>query len=150
MGVQMAQKRTVGDPFDPSNQNGPQIDDTQMEKILEMIESGKSEGARLMTGGERIGCKGYFIQPTVFADVTEQMRIGREEIFGPVQSIFKFSTVDDAIEAGTVWVNCVNTVQRYAPFGGYKMSGVGREFGQVGLEELTEVKTVYIKTSTKI
>ncbi|KAI0239677.1 Aldehyde dehydrogenase [Lamellibrachia satsuma] len=172
--AERAARRTVGSPFDPANENGPQIDEVQTKKVLELIESGKTQGARLMCGGNRIGEKGYFIQPTVFADVTEDMRIGSEEIFGPVQSIFKFETMDEVIEkanrtqyglaaavhtkdieraltvahsirAGTLWVNnfCSGPVQ--CPFGGYKMSGNGREHGMDGLAEYYETKSVIIK-----
>ncbi|KAI0220811.1 Aldehyde dehydrogenase, partial [Lamellibrachia satsuma] len=154
--AERAARRTVGSPFDPASENGPQIDEAQTKKVLELIESGKTQGARLMCGGNRIGEKGYFVQPTVFADVTEDMRIGSEEIFGPVQSIFKFETMDEVIEkanrtqyglaaavhtkdiekaltvahsirAGMLWVNNYFSPQVQTPFGGYKMSGNGRE-----------------------
>lgn len=155
------------------------MDETQLNKILELIESGKTQGAKLLVGGSRVGDKGYFVQPTVFAYVTGDMRIAKEEIFGPVQSIFKFSDIDDVIEkandthyglaagvftkdldtaitvanslqAGTVWVNTYNHVTAQAPFGGFKMSGQGREFGLYGVEAYLEVKTVYIRTPTKV
>jgi retinal dehydrogenase len=176
--AERAARRTTGNPFDATNENGPQIDDVQLAKILELIESGKTEGARLLCGGKRIGDKGYFVEPTVFADVTPKMRIAKEEIFGPVQSIFKFKDIDDVIEqandthyglaaavftkdlntallvsnslqAGTVWVNTFGNVTPQAPFGGYKMSGQGREFGLYGVEPFLEVKTVYIGTPVK-
>jgi acyl-CoA reductase-like NAD-dependent aldehyde dehydrogenase len=176
--VERAMRRKTGDPFDETTENGPQVDDNQMNKILELIESGKSQGARLLCGGKRFGDKGYFIEPTVFADVTSDMRIAKEEIFGPVQSIFKFKDIDEVIEkandthyglaagvftkdldtailvansldAGTVWVNTYNSTTPQAPFGGYKMSGQGREFGSYGLEPYLEVKTVLIRTPTK-
>jgi len=176
--VERARKRTVGNPFDSGNENGAQIDETQMNKILGLIESGKGEGAELLCGGNRIGDKGYFIEPTVFTKVTGCMKIAKEEIFGPVQLIFKFKDTDDvieqandthyglaaaiftkdldtaitvsnALEAGTVWVNCYNHFTMQAPFGGYKMSGHGREYGLYGIEPFLEVKTVYVKTSTK-
>jgi acyl-CoA reductase-like NAD-dependent aldehyde dehydrogenase len=95
---EMAQKRILGDPFDSKTQQGPQIDELQFKKIQDLIESGKKEGARCVTGGSRWGDKGYYIQPTVFADVKDNMRIAKEEIFGPVQSIFKFENVEEAIE----------------------------------------------------
>jgi acyl-CoA reductase-like NAD-dependent aldehyde dehydrogenase len=177
--VERAKKRTVGDPFDVKNENGPQVDETQMKKILELIESGKSQGAKLQTGGERCGDKGYFVQPTVFTDVTADMRIAKEEIFGPVQCIFKFKDIEEVIEkandthyglaatvftkdldtaitiansleAGSIWVNTTNYVTSQAPFGGFKMSGQGREYGLYGIEGYLEVKTVYIKTPTKV
>lgn len=177
--VERAKKRTVGDPFDIKNENGPQVDETQMKKILGLIESGKSEGAKLLCGGERAGDKGYFVQPTVFADCSGDMKIAKEEIFGPVQCIFKFKDTEDVIEkandthyglaaavftkdldtaitvansleAGTVWVNCYNYITMQGPFGGYKMSGQGREFGLYGIDAYLEVKTVYVKTSVKV
>lgn len=177
--VERAKKRTVGDPFDPKNENGPQVDETQLKKILELIESGKSEGAKLECGGKRVGDKGYFVEPTVFTDVNSSMRVAKEEIFGPVQLIFKFKDVEEVIEkandtsyglaaavftknidtalkvansleAGTVWVNTYNHFAFQAPFGGYKMSGQGREFGHYGLDAFLEVKTVYVRTPTKL
>ncbi|XP_077865119.1 aldehyde dehydrogenase, mitochondrial-like [Saccoglossus kowalevskii] len=176
--VERARNRTIGNPFDKSNEQGPQVDEEQMNKILELIESGKAEGAKLMCGGARHGDKGFFIQPTVFADVKDNMRIAKEEIFGPVMQILKFSTIDEVIErannscyglaaavnttdlnkaiaiangvrAGTVWVNCFDVFGAQAPFGGYKMSGSGRELGEYGLEAYTEVKTVTIQIPQK-
>eukprot|EP00058_Branchiostoma_floridae_P006753 XP_002592241.1 hypothetical protein BRAFLDRAFT_261794 [Branchiostoma floridae] len=176
--VERAKSRTVGDPFDPRNENGPQVDLDQYKKILSMIESGKKEGAKLECGGEAAGEKGYFIQPTVFTDVNDNMTIAKEEIFGPVMSIMKFKDIDDVIrrandttyglvaavytknldtamtmsnslQAGTVWVNCYNRIYPQAPFGGFKASGLGRELGEYGLEQYTEVKTVTIKLPQK-
>lgn len=177
--VERAKKRTVGDPFELTNENGPQVDETQMKKILELIESGKTEGAQLQCGGKRVGDKGYFIEPTVFTGVNPTMRMAKEEIFGPVQLIFKFKDIDDVIdkandthyglaaavftkdldtaikvsnslEAGTVWVNTYNHFAFQAPFGGFKMSGQGREFGLYGIEAFLEIKTVVIRTPTKL
>lgn len=171
--VARAQKKTVGDPFDTKNENGPQVDEEQYKKILSLIQSGKDEKARLMCGGDRLGNIGYFIQPTVFADVTDDMRIAKEEIFGPVQQIIKFKTMEEVIpranntayglaasvftrdinkaltyansvRAGTIWINCYHVVQPQAPFGGYKESGIGREHGEEGVNEYCEVKTVTI------
>jgi len=82
-----ARNRTVGDPFDPKTEQGPQIDQAQFDKIMNFIESGRDEGAKLVCGGERVGDRGYFVQPTVFADVQDDMKIAREEIFGPVMSV---------------------------------------------------------------
>jgi len=176
--VERAKKRTVGDPFDEKNESGPQIDDDQFKKILELIEAGKKEGAKLMCGGARLGSKGFFIQPTVFANVTDDMRIAKEEIFGPVQQIIKFKTIEEVIpranntsyglaasvftkdiekaltiansvRAGTVWVNCYHVVGPGTPFGGYKESGIGREYAEEGMLEYCEVKTVTIKTAEK-
>jgi len=176
--VDRAKARTVGDPFDVKIEQGPQVDDDQFKKILELIESGKKEGAKLLCGGTRSGDKGYFIKPTVFADVSDNMRIAKEEIFGPVQQIMKFKSIDELIEranktvyglaaavftknidnaltianslrAGTVWVNCYNAFAAQTPFGGFKMSGNGRELGEYGLDNYTEIKTVTIKVPQK-
>ncbi|XP_046667671.1 aldehyde dehydrogenase, mitochondrial [Homalodisca vitripennis] len=173
-----AKKRKVTNPFEPDCELGPVVDGEQHSKILDFIESGKKEGARLVAGGNRVGDKGFFIQPTVFADVTDNMRIAREEIFGPVQQLLKFKTIDEVIErannteyglaaavysknidtvntivqavkAGTVWVNCYNVLEAQAPFGGFKMSGNGRELGEYGLQAYTEVKTVIVKIPSK-
>ena len=169
-----ASNRTVGDPFDPKTEQGPQVDQAQFEKVLSYIDSGRSEGAKLVCGGARVGDKGYFIQPTVFADVQDDMKIAKEEIFGPVMSIIPFKSVDEVVEranrteyglaaavwtrdiskahsiadsvrAGTVWVNCYNVLDPRSPFGGFKQSGIGRELGEYGLQQDTEVKSVIIK-----
>ncbi|KAH3814993.1 aldehyde dehydrogenase, mitochondrial-like [Dreissena polymorpha] len=177
--VTRAKARPVGDPFDPKNDSGAQVSEEQFEKILSLIESGKAEGAKLECGGARLGTEGYFIQPTVFSGVTDNMRIAREEIFGPVQQIIKFKDMEEVVarandtnyglaaacftkdldtantftsrvEAGTVWVNCFNVFQAHAPFGGFKMSGIGRELGEYGLTQYTEVKNVFVKTPMKL
>ena len=96
--VERAKKRTVGNPFDFNNEQGPQVDEEQMNKILGYVDSGKQQGAKLLTGGSRFGERGYFVQPTVFSDVTDDMKICKEEIFGPIQSIQKVKNVEDAIE----------------------------------------------------
>jgi aldehyde dehydrogenase (NAD+) len=169
-----ARKRAVGDPFDPKTEQGPQVDDAQFEKVMGYIQSGRNEGARLVCGGERFGDRGYFIQPTVFAGVQDDMKIAREEIFGPVMSIIPFKGVEEVVDranrttyglaaavwtrdiqkalaisnsvrAGTVWVNCYNVLDTRAPFGGFKQSGIGRELGEYGLQQYTEVKTVTVK-----
>ncbi|HEX3743975.1 MAG TPA: aldehyde dehydrogenase family protein [Bryobacteraceae bacterium] len=169
-----ARRRTVGDPFDANTEQGPQVDQDQYNKVMHYIHTGKNEGARLVCGGDRVGDRGYFIQPTVFADVKDDMTIAREEIFGPVMSIIKFRDIDDVVEranrteyglaaavwtrdigkahaiannvrAGTVWVNCYDVFDAAAPFGGFKQSGIGRELGEYGLHQYTEVKTVTIK-----
>jgi aldehyde dehydrogenase (NAD+) len=169
-----AKNRTVGDPFDPKTEQGPQVDNAQFEKVMGYIGSGRDEGAKLVCGGERVGDKGYFIQPTVFADVQDDMKIAKEEIFGPVMSIIPFKNVDevvqranrteyglaaavwtrdikkahsiaDNIRAGTVWVNCYNVLDPRSPFGGFKQSGIGRELGEYGLQQYTEVKSVIMK-----
>jgi aldehyde dehydrogenase (NAD+) len=169
-----AQKRTVGDPFDAGTEQGPQVDKTQLDRVLGYIESGQSEGAKLNCGGGRVGDRGYFVEPTVFSDVQDNMKIAREEIFGPVMSIIRFKNLDEVIDranktvyglaagvwtrdigkalaiannvrSGTVWVNCYNVLDTAAPFGGFKQSGIGRELGEYGLQQYTEVKTVVVK-----
>ncbi|CDK27649.1 unnamed protein product [Kuraishia capsulata CBS 1993] len=168
-----AEKVKVGDPFEEGVFQGAQTSEKQLNSILNYIKVGKEEGARVITGGERFGTKGYFIKPTIFGDVTEEMKIVKEEIFGPVVSITKFSTVDEAvklannsnyglaagvhtadlnraidvsgrIKAGTIWVNTYNDFHHMVPFGGYGESGVGRELGAEALENYTQVKAVRV------
>jgi len=165
--------RKVGDPFDPSTEMGPQVDKAQFDKILSYIDKGKQQGATCVTGGERHGDKGFFIKPTIFSEVKDDMAIARDEIFGPVLSVIRFHEVEEVIEranttdyglaaavwtrdigkahaiasrvrAGTVWVNCYDVFDAAAPFGGFKMSGIGRELGEYALQLYTEVKTVYV------
>ena len=141
---------------------------------MSYIDSGKDEGAELLTGGKRTGEAGYFIEPTVFANVQDDMKIAREEIFGPVMGIMKFHDIEEVVaranntpyglaaavwtrnienahaiannvRAGTVWVNCFDVFDAAAPFGGFKQSGIGREMGEYALQQYTEVKTVTIK-----
>ena len=95
--VARAQQRRVGDPLDPGTQQGPQVDQSQFDRVMGYIESGRSDGATLACGGERVGNRGYFIRPTVFADVQDDMKIAREEIFGPVMSVIAFKDVDEVI-----------------------------------------------------
>uniref|UniRef100_A0AC35UBH7 Aldedh domain-containing protein n=1 Tax=Rhabditophanes sp. KR3021 TaxID=114890 RepID=A0AC35UBH7_9BILA len=175
---EVVEKRKLGDPFDASVDQGPQIDNNQVETILKYIDIGKKEGARLVTGGKRYGTKGCFVEPTVFADVTSDMRIAQEEIFGPVACIIKFEDtkdiiakandtiyglaagvytkdIDQALEvannmrAGTVWVNCYDVFSPAAAFGGYGASGLGRDLGEYALASYTEVKTVTMKVNQK-
>jgi len=149
-----------------------------LDKILTYIDYGQKDGAKLEVGGKRIGTEGYFVEPTVFSNVTDDNRIATDEIFGPVQSIIKFKTLDEAIEranktsyglasgiltkninhaltfanaaeAGSVWVNCYNALSASTPFGGYKESGIGRELGDEGLNLYLETKTVSIKIPCK-
>ncbi|KAF7402934.1 hypothetical protein HZH66_005201 [Vespula vulgaris] len=167
----------VGDPFNSETNQGPQIDEEMFNKVLYFINSGKEEGAVLETGGERYGNVGFFIKPTVFSHVTDKMKIASEEIFGPVQCILKFDTMEEvieranktmyglaagvltnnidkaitfanAVEAGSVWVNHYDAITPQTPFGGYKKSGIGRELGEEGLKEYLENKTVSIKLPT--
>nr|ACH63235.1 alcohol dehydrogenase [Rheum australe] len=169
--VEMAKNWPVGDPFDPSVQQGPQVDKVQFDRILSYIEHGKREGATLLTGGNPLGDKGYYIQPTIFADVMDNMMIAKDEIFGPVLSLMKFKTIEEGIaranatryglaagivtksldiantvarsvKAGTVWINCYFAFDNDAAFGGYKMSGFGKDNGMEALYKYTQVKTV--------
>ncbi|GAB4839819.1 hypothetical protein Ancab_020529 [Ancistrocladus abbreviatus] len=166
-----AMRRSVGDPFRKDIEQGPQIDSEQFEKILGYIRSGVEGGATLETGGERLGVKGYYIKPTVFSDVKDDMLIAKDEIFGPVQSIMKFKDLEEvihranatryglaagvftqdidtantltrALRVGTVWVNCFDTFDAAIPFGGFKMSGQGREKGIYSLSNYLQVKAV--------
>ncbi|XP_070701729.1 retinaldehyde dehydrogenase 3 [Pempheris klunzingeri] len=174
--IENAKKIVIGDPLDPKTSHGPQIDQQQFDKIIDLIESGKKEGARLEYGGAPVGEKSLYIQPTIFSGVKDHMRIAKEEIFGPVQCIFSFKSqqkaveranssqyglvsavfttnmdralaVSAALETGTVWINCYNALHAQTPFGGYKMSGNGRELGEYALAEYSEVKAVTIKLS---
>jgi aldehyde dehydrogenase (NAD+) len=169
-------KMVPGDPLDPKTRFGPVSSKKQLETVLRYIDAGKNEGATLVAGGSRtdIGTgKGYFVQPTVFADVTPEMTISREEIFGPVLATIEFADLDEAIakandtqyglaagvwtrdikkahyvarklQAGTVWVNTYNVYDTAAPFGGYKQSGFGREMSAHAIEHYTQIKTVWI------
>lgn len=176
--VEIAKNRVVGNPFDLKTDQGPQVDGTQLAKILDLIESGNKEGANLLYGGAKHGDKGFFVQPTVFSDVQDDMRIAKEEIFGPVMQIMKFKDMDDliaranntiyglaasvfssnidkinmvasAVRAGVVWVNCYDVLDAQAPFGGFKESGIGRELGEYGIQQYSEVKTITIKLPQK-
>ncbi|GMY24894.1 aldehyde dehydrogenase family 2 member B4, mitochondrial-like [Fagus crenata] len=166
-----AVRRVVGDPFKSGVEQGPQIDLEQFEKVLRYIRAGIQSNATLECGGDRFGSKGYFIQPTVFSNVQDDMLIAKDEIFGPVQSIFKFKDIDEvirranatryglaagvftksldtantltrALRAGTVWINCFDVFDAAIPFGGYKMSGIGREKGIYSLHNYLQVKAV--------
>jgi aldehyde dehydrogenase (NAD+) len=175
--ARMAEKtrtRKVGDPFDPTTEQGPQVSDEQFGKVMSYIDSGRTDGAKLLCGGGRVGEQGYFIEPTVFTDVRDDMKIAQEEIFGPVMSIIPFEDLDDVVRranrtdyglaaavwtrdlskahsiaarvrAGTVWVNCYDVFDAAAPFGGFKQSGIGRELGEYGLRNYTEIKTVTVR-----
>ena len=171
--IQRTKKQKVGDPFDPNTTQGPQVSEEQFNKILGYINSGKECGAKLQLGGGRVGKKGYFVEPTVFTNVKDEHKIAQEEIFGPVMSVIEFSDVDEVIQrgnrtmyglaaavwtrditkahrlaaelkAGTVWINCYDVFDAAAPFGGFKMSGLGRELGEYALRNYTEVKTVTV------
>jgi aldehyde dehydrogenase (NAD+) len=171
-----AKKMVAGDPLDPRTRLGAIASKSQLERVLGYIETGKKEGAVLVAGGARtdIGTgKGYFLQPTVFDNVTPEMTIAREEIFGPVLATIEFSDLDEAIarandtpyglaaavwtrdikkahyvarrlQAGTVWINTYNVYDTAAPFGGYKQSGFGREMSVHALQHYTQVKSVWV------
>jgi len=172
--AEKAKERKIGDPLDPKTEQGPQVSKEQLDKILGYCELGQKEGATLMTGGHRHGDKGFFVEPTIFDNVKDDMAIAKDEIFGPVVSVLPFQKVDEVIEranrttyglaaavwtqdidkahlfarqvkAGTVWVNCYHVVDTTTPFGGFKMSGQGRENGEAALEHYTETKTVTVK-----
>jgi aldehyde dehydrogenase (NAD+) len=169
--VKRAATRKLGDPFDSETTQGPQVDQAQFDKILSYIDKGHEGGAKCVTGGKRFGTKGFYIEPTVFDHVKDDMPIATDEIFGPVMSILPFKSADEVIErannsfyglaaavwtqdvkkahkfahsvrAGTVWVNCYDVFDAAAPFGGFKMSGIGRELGAAALQNYTELKTV--------
>ncbi|XP_042975404.1 aldehyde dehydrogenase family 2 member C4-like isoform X2 [Carya illinoinensis] len=170
--VEKARAWIVGDPFDPKAQQGPQVDLKQFEKILSYIEHGKREGATLLTGGKPVADqKGYYIEPTIFADVKEEMLIAKDEIFGPVMALAQFKTIEEAIKranstryglaagivtkdlnvantvsrsvrAGTIWISCYFALDNDCPFGGYKMSGFGKDFGLEALHKYLQVKSV--------
>ncbi len=172
--AEKAKERKLGDPLDPTTEQGPQVSQEQMDKILGYCDRGQKEGATLMVGGHRFGNKGFFVEPTIFDNVKDDMAIARDEIFGPVVSVLPFQGVDEVIDranrtyyglaaavwtkdvdkahlfarkvkAGTVWVNCYHVVDVNTPFGGFKMSGQGRENGEAALEHYTELKTVTVK-----
>jgi aldehyde dehydrogenase (NAD+) len=166
-----------GIPTDPATTMGAIISKAQLDRVMSYIASAKQEGARPLCGGGPPSdpklANGFYVEPTVFADVTMAMRIAREEIFGPVLSILKFKDTQEVIRrandtcyglaaavwtrnlqrahqvaanvrAGTVWVNCYDVFDAAAPFGGFKMSGIGRELGEAGLANYTELKTVTV------
>ena len=176
--VDRAKKTTVGDPLDKNTRMGPVISKGQLDRVMSYVESGKAEGARLVAGGDRPAnlAKGFFVNPTIFADVKNTMKIAREEIFGPVLSVLTFKDAADvtaqandsmyglaaavwtkdvkkahrvarAVKAGTVWVNTYNLYDAALPFGGYKQSGFGRELGRDALDQYTQTKSVWVDLS---
>ena len=163
----------LGDPLDIETQMGPLVSAAQVEKVLAYIDLAKTEGATLVTGGGRAAQAGCFVQPTVFADVTDDMTLAREEVFGPVMAVLDFDTEAEAVarangtefglaagvftadltrahrvigqlQAGTCWINAYNLTPVEAPFGGVKASGVGRENGHAAVEHYSQVKSVYV------
>jgi aldehyde dehydrogenase (NAD+) len=172
--AEKAKKRMVGDPLHLETEQGPQVSQEQLDKILHYVKIGQDQGANLLVGGKRVGNRGYFVEPTIFDNVKDDMTIARDEIFGPVVSVLPFKNMDEVIaranstyyglaagiwtknidkahtyarevKAGTIWVNCYHVVDTTTPFGGFKMSGQGRENGEAALEHYTETKTVTIK-----
>ena len=172
-------KIRIGDPLDPETQMGPLINKSQHEKVAGYIEIGKQEGARLVAGGGIPSLQGFeggfFVEPTVFADVADGMRIAREEIFGPVMAVLRFDTEDEVLsrandtefglsagvftrdiprahrviaelQAGTCWINAYNLTPVEIPFGGFKQSGIGRENGTDALAHYSQLKSVYVET----
>lgn len=178
--VKLFEKVKVGLPWEKDTMMGPQVSEPQLNKILGYVEVGKKEGAKIATGGHRITKegldKGFFMEPTIFVDVDNKMRIAQEEIFGPVLCVIKFKTEEEvikmandsefglagavwtkdinralrvagAIETGRVWVNNYNNLPAHTPFGGYKKSGIGRETHKMMLEHYTQKKNIYISLS---
>ena len=172
----IAKRMVPGDPLDPSTRLGALVDETQMNRVLGYIHSGREQGARLHCGGERVRQEsgGYYVEPTVFDDVSPQMTIAREEIFGPVLATIPFDTIDEAISiansteyglaaaiwsrdinlahkaaralrSGMVYVNCYDADDITVPFGGYKQSGIGRDKSLHAFEKYTELKTTWIE-----
>jgi aldehyde dehydrogenase (NAD+) len=174
--VGRAKKMQPADPLDPKTRMGAIVSQEQMQTVLGYIDAGKKEGAKLIAGGNRVsldGSKGFFIEPTIFGDVNNDMKIAQEEIFGPVLSVLSFDDVEQVVEqanrnpyglaaavwtkdvrkahqvsrllkAGTVWINTYGLMDAALPFGGYKASGFGRELGAHAIEHYTEVKTVWL------
>jgi aldehyde dehydrogenase (NAD+) len=166
-----AKKQRIGDPFDQATTQGPQVSQEQLDTIMSYIEAGKAAGARCVAGGERVDRPGFFVEPTIFDNVDDDMTIAKEEIFGPVLCVMRFKDADEVVrrgnktiyglaaavwtkdidkanrvaaglKAGTVWVNCYNVFDVAVPFGGFKMSGLGRESGEYVLANYAEVKAV--------
>lgn len=165
----------IGDPLDPSVTLGPVISDKQMQRVLDYIDIGRREGAQAIAGGERLGSRGYFIQPTVLTGVTGTMRVAQEEIFGPVVSVLSFTDEDEAIslangtdyslagaiwtrdidrahrvsdrlDAGTVWINTYGPTDARLPWGGMGgQSGIGRDLGRAALDNYTEQKAIWLQ-----
>jgi acyl-CoA reductase-like NAD-dependent aldehyde dehydrogenase len=169
-------KLTQGDPLDPKTRVGPQVSEAQMTQVLSYVDKGKAEGARLVCGGERPAGRGFFVRPTIFTGVRNDMTLAREEIFGPVLAVVRFKDPEEVIaaandtpyglaaavwtrdikkahrtarllQAGTVWINTYGLYDNAMPFGGMKQSGYGRELGRQGLLEYTQTKSVWVDLS---
>jgi len=169
-----AKSRRIGDPLDSDTQQGPQVSQEQLDKILGYVDIGQKQGTKLVTGGQKAGERGFYVEPTIFDGVKDDMAIAKDEIFGPVVSVLPFKSAEEVfdranrtyyglaaaiwtkdidkahlyakhVKAGTVWVNCYHIVDSSTPFGGFKMSGHGRENGEAALELYTELKTVTVK-----
>lgn len=168
-----AKSMIVGDPLHPKTRTGSLVSQEQLDRVLSYIEKGKNEGANILVGGERVGVEGFYLQPTIFDNVNNNMTIAQEEIFGPVASVITFDGIDEAIKiandssfglaagvwtndikkairfaksvkAGSIWVNTYNMTDNALPFGGFKESGIGREMGKAAMDIYTETKTVWI------
>lgn len=171
----------VGDPFNEETFQGPQVSEAQFDRVLDYIKIGKTEGARVVTGGGQHEdlTQGYFVKPTIFADVKQDMRIYQEEIFGPVAAVVPFETEEEAlqmannsiyglasavftqsiqrahrvaagIQSGMVWINSSQDASIHMPFGGVKQSGIGRELGEAGLDAYLQTKSVHVNLGMKI
>eukprot|EP01100_Stratorugosa_tubuloviscum_P014942 TRINITY_DN828_c2_g1_i1.p1 TRINITY_DN828_c2_g1~~TRINITY_DN828_c2_g1_i1.p1 ORF type:complete len:513 (-),score=211.37 TRINITY_DN828_c2_g1_i1:126-1664(-) len=171
--IALAEKRKIGNPLDYQTEQGPQVSKAQMDSILEYVEIGKKENARLVYGGHRVGNKGFYVAPTIFVDVTDNMTICKEEIFGPVMCILKFKDTEDVIRrandsifglvgavytvngskamavanrvnTGLIWLNSYNIIEPSVPWGGVKQSGYGKDLSQYAIETFTVIKSVVI------
>lgn len=171
--VELARQRKVGNPFDDGVRQGPQIDERLYTRVMNYIETAKKQGAKLEAGGNRVGTTGYFIEPTIFSNVKDDMKILQDEVYGPVQLVIRFKTLDEVIErvnrswsgltagiitrdlenamflsrrlqTGNIWVNTYNQFVPQISFGGAKQSGHGRSLGYAGLKQFLQTKTISV------